>query len=99
MKPLVTLYVARIGLGVVAAVISVLIDWARGAIGIWDLSYLFNGITVALAVYLISYYAFKVMFRDKIEKQSKILSMGIGIYFFTWLMTWVLIYSILFIMR
>jgi hypothetical protein len=55
---------------------------------------LLNGITIALALYLISYYALKAKFATKVEKQSKIMSMGIFIYFFTWLVVWVLTLTI-----
>ncbi len=54
---------------------------------------LLNGITIALLIYLISYYALKASFSGKVEKQSKIMSMGIFIYFFTWLVVWVLTLS------
>jgi hypothetical protein len=51
---------------------------------------LLNGITIALLVYLLSYYVLKAKFTSQVEKQSKIMSMGIFIYFFTWLIVWVL---------
>lgn len=92
MKPLVMIYWARLGLGIVAAGISTLVALLRD-----ELSYttFMNGLTIALAVYLISYYILKAKFKAKVEKQSKIMTMGIGIYFFTWLVFWILIYSIL----
>jgi len=54
-----------------------------------------NGLTIALLVYLVSYYVFKAKFRAKVEKQSKIMTMGIGIYFLTWIVFLILFYSIL----
>ena len=92
MKPLVMIYWSRLGLGIVAASLSTLLTLLRD-----ELSYtaIMNGLTIALAVYLISYYIFKAKFKTKVEKQSKIMTMGIGIYFFTWLVFWILIYSIL----
>ena len=54
---------------------------------------LLNGITIALLIYLISYYVLKAKYTSKIEKQSKIMTMGIFIYFFTWLIVWVLTLS------
>ena len=54
---------------------------------------LLNGITIALLVYLISYYVLKAKYSSSVEKQSKIMSMGIFIYFFTWLIVWVLTLS------
>ena len=91
MKPLVTIYWSRVALAIVAAAISTVITIMFGERGI---STFLNGITVALAAYLFSYYIFKAKFRNQIEKQSKIMTMGIGIYFFTWILAWVLIYSI-----
>jgi hypothetical protein len=91
-KPLVMIYWLRLGLGIVAASLSTVLAMLSD-----ELSYttFINGLTVALAVYLISYYILKAKFVTKVEKQSKIMTMGIGIYFFTWIVFWILIYSIL----
>lgn len=51
---------------------------------------LINGITIALAVYLLTYYLLKMQFTNKVEKPTKILTMGIGIYFFVFVFCWVL---------
>ncbi|MEM2098420.1 MAG: hypothetical protein QXU99_01550 [Candidatus Bathyarchaeia archaeon] len=92
MKPLVVIYWLRLGLGIVSAILSTLLSLLRD-----ELSYttFLNGLTLALAVYLISYYVIKAKFLTKVEKQSKIMTQGIGIYFFTWLVFWILIYSIM----
>jgi len=91
-KPLVMIYWSRLGLGIVAASLSTAL-----ALLSEELSYttFINGLTIALAVYLIAYYILKAKFRNQVEKQSKIMTMGIGIYFFTWLVFWILMYSIL----
>jgi hypothetical protein len=60
---------------------------------IGSLNTLLNGITIALLIYLISYYILKAKFTTQIEKQSKIMTMGIFIYFFTWLIVWVITLS------
>jgi hypothetical protein len=91
-KPLVIIYWSRLGLGIVAASISTLITLLRDELS-WTT--FLNGFTVALFFYLVSYYVLKAKFRTKVEQQSKIMTMGIGIYFFTWLVFWILIYSIL----
>jgi hypothetical protein len=90
-RPLVIIYWLRLVLGIVAAGVSTLIALLRD-----ELSYttFVNGITVALAIYLISYYILKAKFATKLEKQSKIMTQGIGLYFFTWLVFWILIYTI-----
>lgn len=92
MKPLVIIYCSRFGLGIVAAAISTAVAMLQV-----ETSYttFLNGITIALALYLLSYYILKLKFGTQVEKPSKIMSMGIGIYFFTWLVFWILIYTIL----
>jgi hypothetical protein len=91
-KPLVTIYWARLGLGIVAAILSALLAIMRDEL---SFTTFMNGLTIALLVYLVSYYVFKAKFRAKVEKQSKIMTMGIGIYFFTWIVFLILFYSIL----
>ncbi len=49
---------------------------------------LLNGISIALVVYLVSYYILKAKYLSQVEKQSKIMSTGIFIYFLTWIVTW-----------
>jgi hypothetical protein len=89
-KPLVLIYWTRVALAIVAAAISTVITLMFGERGI---NTFLNGITIALLVYLLTYYVFKAKFSSQIEKKSKIMSMGIGIYFFTWILVWVLMYT------
>jgi uncharacterized membrane protein len=91
-KPLITIYWARLSLGIVAAILSTLLAITRDEL---SFTTFMNGLTIALLVYLVSYYVFKAKFRAKVEKQSKIMTMGIGIYFFTWIVFMILFYSIL----
>ena len=91
MKPLVLIYWTRVALAIIAAAISTVITLMFGERGI---STFLNGLTVALAVYLVTYYILKAKFGSQIEKKSKIMTMGIGIYFFTWILAWVLMYTI-----
>ena len=84
MKTLNVIYIIRIGLGALAALVAtLLIDLKSG-------DPLINGITVALAVYILTYYLLKMQFSNKVEKESKILTMGIGIYFIIFVFCWVL---------
>ncbi|MEM4244450.1 MAG: hypothetical protein QXP44_06625 [Candidatus Bathyarchaeia archaeon] len=92
MKPLAIIYWSRLVLGLIAAVISAFVATMQDAA---SLSAFMNGVTIALLVYLISYYVFKAKFYSKVEKQTKIMSMGIGIYFISWLVFFILTYSIL----
>jgi hypothetical protein len=91
-KPLVLIYWLRLVLGVVSASISTVLTLLYDE-GTWQT--FMNGLTVALVVYLVTYYLLKAKFANKLEKKSKIMSQGIGIYFFTWLVFWVLFFSIL----
>ena len=92
MKPLITIYWARLSLGIVAAILSTLLAIIRDEL---SFTTFMNSLTIALLVYLVSYYVFKAKFKAKVEKQSKIMTMGIGIYFFTWIVFMILFYSIL----
>ena len=95
MRPLVMIYWARIALGIVAAAIGAGLEWIRGIQSEFQISNLMNGLTIALLIYLVSYYVFKATFRAQVEKQSKIMTIGIGVYFFTWIVFWILFFSIL----
>lgn len=74
----------RIGFGVIAALVAALVVNLKVGAPIM------NGVTVGLAVYLISYYIVKMLFMNKVDKPSKILTMGIGIYAITFVFCWVL---------
>ena len=101
MNVLTKIYWLRVALGVVAGLISaavpILVQTVSGVsltAQITETNTLLNGITIALLVHLISYYIMKAKFTGKVEKPSKIMSMGIFIYFFTWLVVWVLTITI-----
>ncbi len=91
MRPLKAIYLLRIGLAVIAAALSTALTIAFGEKGI---NTFLNGITIALAVYLLTYYLIKAVYRNKVEKQSKIMTQAIGMYFFTWLVLWLLFYTL-----
>jgi hypothetical protein len=91
MTPIVKLYWFRVLLGAIAGLVSGL-----GATYLYpasDYTPLLNSITVALALYVITYYLVKGKLKNKIEQQSKILSTAIGMYFFTWITCFVLFYT------
>ena len=84
LKTLNIIYLCRVGFGILAALVAALVvDLKVG-------NPLLNGITVGLAVYLVTFYVLKWLFMKKVEKPTKILTMGIGAYFLTFLMCWVL---------
>ncbi len=91
MTPVVQLYWLRVGLGLVAGVIT----GGLATFGSFnDSTTLVNSITVALLIYFVTYYILRGFYKNKIEKQSKILSTAIGMYFFSWLTFFVLFYTV-----
>jgi hypothetical protein len=91
MTPIVKLYWLRVVLGLVAGLIcGALASYVYAAS---DYTPLLNSITVALALYVVTYYLLRMKLKDKIPQQSKILSTAIGMYFFTWLTSFVLFYT------
>jgi membrane protein YdbS with pleckstrin-like domain len=92
MTPVVQLYWIRVALGIVAAAISAELALYMP---LTDLSTLVDSFTVALLVYLVSYYPLRAVYKNKIEKQSKILSTGIIMYFFAWLPFFILFFTLL----
>ena len=84
MKTLNLIYVIRVGCGILAALIATLVVNLK--VG----DPLINGITIGLAVYLVTYYLLKWRFMNKVENPTKIFTMGIGAYFLVFIMCWVL---------
>jgi hypothetical protein len=93
MTPMVQLYWLRVVLGIIAGVITAVVALFMG--NETDIGTLFNSVSIAIIVYFLSYYVLKAFYKTKIEKQSKILSTGIGMYFFTWIAFFVLFYTAL----
>lgn len=93
MTPLTQLYWIRVALGVVAGLLSAIVGFYVGAPN--DITTLVDCITIALVIYLASYYVLRPMFKNKIEKQSKILSTAIFMYFLVWLPFFILFYTII----
>jgi len=84
LKTLNIIYCSRIGFGILAALLAaVVVDLKVG-------TPLINGISVALAVYLVTYYVIKWRFMNKVDKPTKLFTMGIGVYFLTFILCWVL---------
>lgn len=101
MKTLQTVYWLRLALGITAACICTGYGLATNTIVTQDLiisieraAPLLNGLSIALVIYLVSYYIIKSKFSLKVEKPKKLATMGIGAYFISWLVFWVLLYTI-----
>lgn len=98
MKTLQIIYWLRLALGITAAVVCTVFGLATNAIvkeGFPKWNTLMNGVSIALVIYLISYYIIKSKFSLKVEKQQKLVTMGIGIYFISWITFWTLLYTII----
>jgi len=89
MKPLSVIYWTRVLLGIVAGLICTFLNSL-----LTDFNVL-NGVSVALLVYIITYYVYKSKFLAVAEKPSKIFSQGVGAYFLSWIVVWALLYTIL----
>lgn len=83
MKPLSQVYLIKVCLGIVAAALCVVLGVNTLIYGLW----------FSVVVYILSYYFLKQLFIEKVEKASKIFTMGIGGYFLVWLVAWVLFFS------
>ena len=85
MKTLNVIYICRVGIAILAALVaSFVVNLKVG-------DPLINGISISLAIYILTYYVLKYFFMNKVEKQTKILTMGVGAYFLTFLLCWVLL--------
>jgi len=97
MKPLETVYWLRLGLGIVAALICVGYGLAANVITKTDpqITVFMNSMSLAILTYLGSYFVIKRRFLTRVEKTTKLFTTGIGIYFISWIVFWVLIYTAL----
>jgi len=96
MKTLEIIYWLRFALGITAALICIGYGLATNTIVKENPTYttLLNGVSIALVIYLTSYYIIKSKFSLKVEKPQKLVTMGIGIYFISWIVFWTLLYTI-----
>jgi hypothetical protein len=93
MTPIVQLYWIRVALGITSGALSAVVAFLIG--NMTDITTLVNSFTIALVVYLASYYVLKAVYKNKIEKQSKILSTAVAMYFFAWLPFFILFYTMI----
>lgn len=97
MKPLEMLYWMRFVLGIAAALICIGYGLATNTVrlDLYGFNVFMNGFALAIIVYILSYYLIKPRLLLKVDKPQKILTAGIGIYFLSWLVFWVLLYTII----
>ncbi|UCE43490.1 MAG: hypothetical protein JSV57_03755 [Candidatus Bathyarchaeota archaeon] len=86
MKPLAIVYWSRVGLGVLAALLCA--PLAQDSFP--------TGLSFGILFYIITYYLLKRLFVAQVEKSSELFKMGIGAYFLSWIVGWVLFYTLLF---
>jgi uncharacterized membrane protein YwzB len=96
MKPSTSLYWIRAVLGAVIGGLDGLFDYSANIDPTkFNINDIFVGLSFALLFFIITYYVLKIFYIDKFQKKSKVLSTGIGTYFILWIVTWVLVYSII----
>ncbi len=97
MKTLEIMYWLRLALGITAALICTGYGLTTNTIVKENPTYttLLNGASIALVIYLISYYIIKSKFSLKVEKPQKLVFTGMGIYFISWIAFWTLLYTII----
>jgi len=90
LKPLNVIYWSRVGFGVVAALICVLL------IDVEEFTNpLISGMSIGILVYIITYYILKWRFMARVENPTKVFTMGIGAYFITWIVAWGLLNTLM----
>jgi len=90
METLNFIYWCRVGFGAIAGIVCV-VGWAlTGSL----FGSVIQGVSFALIFYIITYYILKSKFITKVEKPTKIVTMGIGAYFLTWIVSWTLILTL-----
>ncbi|MDH5449112.1 MAG: hypothetical protein OEY24_07490 [Candidatus Bathyarchaeota archaeon] len=95
MKPLTTIYWTRAALGLVIGVLCTVYIYFSVSSDLISIYTLLTGISFAILFYLATYYVIKSKFFARVEKQQKIITQGIGIYFFAWIVSWTLIVTML----
>jgi len=84
LKPLSVIYWTRVCLGIVAGALCV----------VFGFNNFLNGLSLGMLFYVITNYFLKQLFIAKVEKSSKVFTTGIGAYFLTWIVAWIVFYSL-----
>jgi hypothetical protein len=85
LKPLSVIYCIRVCLGVAAGALC----------AVFGFNNLLNGITLSILFYIITNYLLKQLFIAKVKESSKVIKTGIFAYFLTWLVAWIVFYSLM----
>ncbi len=89
LEPLKIVYWSRVGFGFLAGLLCVVLRFGQV-----DNPFL-TGISLALILYIVTYYVYKALFAAKVTKKSKLVTMGIGAYFLTWILAWTLLNTLM----
>lgn len=95
MKPLNIIYWARAALGIAIGILCGIYIYFSVSDELFSLFTLLTGISFAMLFYLATYYVIKLKFFGRVEKSRKLVMQGIGIYFFAWVVSWILIVTLL----
>ena len=99
LKPLEKVYWLSFALGIFAGILCTIYGVATGSItsiiSDFRITTFFNSISLALITYMISYYIIKTKFVTQVQKPQKLMTTGIGVYLLSWLVFWVLFYTVL----
>jgi ABC-type uncharacterized transport system permease subunit len=83
-EPLKILYWSRLGLGILAALTCTLLR----------LDDFISGLSLGILFYILTHYILKRRFATETEKPSKVFTIGIGVYFMSWIVSWGLFYTL-----
>ncbi|OGD47921.1 hypothetical protein A3K79_04215 [Candidatus Bathyarchaeota archaeon RBG_13_46_16b] len=99
MKPLEKVYWLRLLLGIIAALVCagyvVVTHEIPPALDKFQMNTFFNSASIAIVIYLMSYYAVKFKFQSVVQKPQKLATTGIGVYLLSWIVVWALLYTII----
>jgi len=68
---------------------------AAALCAVFGFNQLLIGIWFGVLFYLITHYILKQLFIAKVEDSSKVVKTGIGAYFLTWIVSWIVFYSLM----
>lgn len=98
MKTLEILYWVRLALGITAALLCTVYGLATNTVSITNITIntFINGLSIALIIYIISYFIIKrITFTSEMDSPRKLVTTGIGIYIISWIVFWTLLYTII----
>jgi len=95
MKPLTLIYWIRAILGLIIGILCGIYVYSTAAAELKNYYTLLTGLSFAILFYIATYYVVKYRFFTRVEKASKLLTQGIGIYFFAWLVSWTLLTTLM----